>query len=98
MHIDDQFISAPETEAYNSRPSYSRGKNAKPLINPKHIKYNNNQKPLSANRKDRNSHSKMEYGDSDTYNGGFAKFGNDTQEINMQKLRKRDGKSFRRIA
>lgn len=44
-------------------------------------------KPLSANRKDRNDRSKMEYG---ADNGSFGNFGNDTTKIQIEKQKKRN--------
>lgn len=72
---------------------HSRGSGTKPLINPKQIQYAN-PKPLSANRKDRGNRSQMEYGESDNYDGGFNKFGRDTNQINYEKQKKRNGNTI----
>jgi hypothetical protein len=50
-------------------------------------------KPLSANRKQRNHQSLMEYGDSRDYAGGIgnlANLGNDTTQLKLQQQRKRN--------
>jgi len=72
------------------KPSSSgqQRQNTIPQMN-KELEYN---KPLSANRKDRNKASNMDYGEPETKEsyGNFGDFGNNTTQLKIQKNKKRN--------
>lgn len=88
FYIDDETRSAKNNDVYGKPPSsysYKREQNLNDSYD--------QAKPLSANRKQRNHKSLMEYGDPQDYAGGIgnlANLGNDTTQLKLQQMRKRN--------